>query len=68
MGRVEEELTQKRVYCSVMEIMQFIDEAACEELGYFLAATMKVQRDQRIATHGEVIRHAHLLSEERGGR
>lgn len=65
---IEEELTQKRVYCSVVEIMQFIDETTCEEFGYLLAATMKVQRDQRIATHREVIRHAHRLSDERKER
>ena len=58
------ELTQKGIDGSIVKIVKFVHESAGEEFGDFIPTTMEVQRDQRITTDGEIIRHAHILDDE----
>lgn len=58
------DLTEKRVDSSIVEIVKFVHESAGEEFRNFVPTTMEVQRNQRITTDGEIIRHAHILEDE----
>ena len=58
-----DDLTEECIDCPVVKIVKFIHETAGEEFGNFVSTAMEVQSDQRIATDGEIIGHAHILEE-----